>query len=280
MTEEFDRGAALDKFNIADRVAIVTGGAGLLGRSHALTLASAGAAVVIADVRKQAAQDAADDVRAATGRGCLPLMVDVSDAESVRTMVYLVLERYGRIDILVNNAALDPKFDREHAGGHSTSFEEFSLEAWQQAMDVNVTGMFLCAQAVAPTMVEAGQGVIVNVSSTYGIVGPDQRLYQREGQPLQIKPVTYSVAKAAALGLTRYLATYFAGKGIRVNALTPGGVFADHDDEFVRRYSAKTVLGRMAEKEEISSALLFLVSDASSYMTGANLVVDGGWTAW
>lgn len=280
MTEEFDRGSALDKFDIADRVAIVTGGAGLLGRSHALTLASAGAAVVIADVRKQAAQDAADDVRAATGRGCLPLMVDVSDAESVRTMVYLVLERYGRIDILVNNAALDPKFDREHAGGHSTSFEEFSLEAWQQAMDVNVTGMFLCAQAVAPTMVEAGQGVIVNVSSTYGIVGPDQRLYQREGQPLQIKPVTYSVAKAAALGLTRYLATYFAGKGIRVNALTPGGVFADHDDEFVRRYSAKTVLGRMAEKEEISSALLFLVSDASSYMTGANLVVDGGWTAW
>ncbi|MCH8339536.1 MAG: SDR family oxidoreductase [Chloroflexi bacterium] len=280
MTEEFDRGSALDKFDIADRVAIVTGGAGLLGRSHALTLASAGAAVVIADVRKQAAQDAADDVRAATGRGCLPLTVDVSDAESVRTMVYLVLERYGRIDILVNNAALDPKFDREHAGGHSTSFEEFSLEAWQQAMDVNVTGMFLCAQAVAPTMVEAGQGVIVNVSSTYGIVGPDQRLYQREGQPLQIKPVTYSVAKAAALGLTRYLATYFAGKGIRVNALTPGGVFADHDDEFVRRYSAKTVLGRMAEKEEISSALLFLVSDASSYMTGANLVVDGGWTAW
>ncbi|MCH7611319.1 MAG: SDR family oxidoreductase [Chloroflexi bacterium] len=280
MTEEFDRGAALDKFDIADRVAIVTGGAGLLGRSHALTLASAGAAVVIADVREQAAEETAADVRGATGRECLPLEVDVSDAGSVETMVKQVLERYGRIDILVNNAALDPKFDREHAGRHSTSFEEFPLEAWQQAMDVNITGMFLCAQAVAPTMVEAGQGVIVNVSSTYGIVGPDQRLYQREGQPERFKPVTYSVAKAAALGLTRYLATYFAGKGIRVNALTPGGVFADQDDEFVRRYSAKTVLGRMAEKEEISSALLFLVSDASSYMTGANLVVDGGWTAW
>ena len=280
MTEEFDRGAALEKFDIADRVAIVTGGAGLLGRSHALTLASAGAAVVIADVREQAAEETAADVRGATGRECLPLEVDVSDAGSVETMVKQVLERYGRIDILVNNAALDPKFDREHAGRHSTSFEEFPLEAWQQAMDVNITGMFLCAQAVAPNMVASGQGVIVNVSSTYGIVGPDQRLYQREGQPQQIKPVTYSVAKAAALGLTRYLATYFAGKGIRVNALTPGGVTADHDDEFVRRYSAKTVLGRMAEKEEISSALLFLVSDASSYMTGANLVVDGGWTAW
>ncbi|MCI0855010.1 MAG: SDR family NAD(P)-dependent oxidoreductase, partial [Chloroflexi bacterium] len=147
MTEEFDRGAALDKFDIADRVAIVTGGAGLLGRSHALTLASAGAAVVIADVREQAAEETAADVRGATGRECLPLEVDVSDAGSVETMVKQVLERYGRIDILVNNAALDPKFDREHAGRHSTSFEEFPLEAWQQAMDVNITGMFLCAQA-------------------------------------------------------------------------------------------------------------------------------------
>jgi len=280
MIEELNEGSALDKFDITDRVAIVTGGAGLLGRSHAMTLASAGAVVVIADVRKQAAEETAEDVRAATGRGCQPLAVNVSDGGSVEAMIEQVLERYGRIDILVNNAALDPKFDREHAAQHSTSFEEFPLEAWQQAMDVNITGMFLCAQAVAPTMVAAGSGAIVNISSTYGLVGPDQRLYEREGESQQYKPVTYSVAKAAALGLTRYLATYFAGKGIRVNALTPGGVFAGHDDEFVRRYSAKTVLGRMAEKEEISSALLFLVSDASSYMTGANLVVDGGWTAW
>ena len=280
MTEELNEGSASDKFDITDRVAIVTGGAGLLGRSHAMTLASAGAAVIIADVRKRAAEETADDVRATTGRECLPLEVDVSDGASVEAMVKQVLERHGRIDILVNNAALDPKFDREHAGQHPTSFEEFPLEAWQQAMDVNITGMFLCAQAVAPTMVAAGRGAIVNISSTYGLVGPDQRLYEREGKLQQFKPVTYSVAKAAALGLTRYLATYFAGKGIRVNALTPGGVFADHDDEFVRRYSAKTLLGRMAEKEEISSALLFLVSDASSYMTGANLVVDGGWTAW
>jgi NAD(P)-dependent dehydrogenase (short-subunit alcohol dehydrogenase family) len=140
--------------------------------------------------------------------------------------------------------------------------------------------MFLCAQAAAGPMREAGKGVIVNVSSTYGLVGPDQRLYQREGQPPQFKPVTYTVSKAAVLGLTRYLATYFARTGIRVNTLTPGGVYADHDEEFVARYSAKTVLGRMADRDEMSSALLFLVSDASSYMTGTNLVVDGGWTAW
>lgn len=270
----------MDQFDITDRVAVVTGGAGLLGRSHAAALASAGANVVLGDIRMEAAEEAAAQISTEPGRECVPLHLDVADPQSVRAMVKSTLERFGKIDILVNNAALNPKFDPDHAGDHSNSFEEFPFEDWERAMDVNVTGMFLCAQAVAPTMVAAGSGVIVNISSTYGLVGPDQRLYAREGEPQQYKPVTYSVAKAAALGLTRYLATYFAGKGIRVNTLTPGGVFADHDDEFVKRYSAKTVLGRMAEKEEISSALLFLVSDASSYMTGANLVVDGGWTAW
>ncbi|MCK4693760.1 MAG: SDR family oxidoreductase, partial [Anaerolineales bacterium] len=219
-------------------------------------------------------------VTEASGVISLGIETDVSQPESVTAMVDSVLKRFGRIDVLVNNAALDPKFDPLHAGEHVNSFEEFSFSAWQEALAVNVTGMFLCAQAVAPTMVEAGRGVIVNISSTYGVVGPDQRLYQREGQSPRYKPVSYTVSKAAALGLTRYLATYFADTGIRVNALTPGGVYADHDEEFVRRYSAKTVLGRMAEADEMASALLFLVSDASSYMTGANLVVDGGWTAW
>jgi 2-deoxy-D-gluconate 3-dehydrogenase len=190
------------------------------------------------------------------------------------------LDRFSKVDILVNNAALDPKFDPDHAVEHTNRFENFPFDAWQEAWGVNVTGMFLCAQAVSRPMLAAEYGVIINISSTYGLVGPDQRLYEREGEPLQYKPVTYTVAKAAVLGLTRYLATYFTNTGIRVNTLTPGGVFADHDDEFVRRYSAKTVLGRMAEAEEMSSALLFLASDASSYMTGANLVVDGGWTAW
>ena len=273
-------GEALQRFELNGRVAILTGGAGLLGRSHAQTLASAGANVVLADIDGEGAVRIAEDIRSTVGADCLPVTTDVSDPESVRVMVKATQERYGRIDILVNNAALDPKFDPEHAGAHGQRFEDFPFEAWKQALAVNVTGMFLCAQAVAPAMTSAGRGVIVNIASTYGMVGPDQRLYQREGQPPQYKPVSYSVSKAAALGLTRYLATYFAGSGIRVNSLTPGGVFADHDEEFVKRYSAKTVLGRMATREEISSALLFLVSDASSYMTGANLVVDGGWTAW
>jgi len=270
----------LERFRIQDRVAVITGGAGLLGTSHAHALAQAGGKVVIAEIQGERAEAVAAEVRRATDREVLAVATDVSDQRSVQAMVDTTLERFGRIDILVNNAAIDPKFDKDSAGKHSTSFENFPLEAWQHSLGVNVTGMFLCAQAVAKPMLEAGRGVIVNVASTYGLVGPDQRLYQREGQPPQFKPVSYSVAKAAALGLTRYLAAYFSGKGLRVNALTPGGVFAEHDLEFVNRYSAKTILGRMAEPEEISAALLFLVSDASSYMTGANLVVDGGWTAW
>ena len=270
----------LGKFDLSDQVVIITGGAGLLGKSYAKTLATAGAHVVVADINGEGAERLAKTVTEASGVISLGIETDVSQPESVTAMVDTVLKRFGRIDVLVNNAALDPKFDPEHAVEHTNRFEEFPLSAWREAMAVNVTGMFLCAQAVTPTMVEAGRGVIVNISSTYGVVGPDQRLYQREGQSPRYKPVTYTVSKAAALGLTRYLATYFTGTGIRVNALTPGGVYDGHDDEFVRRYSAKTVMGRMAEADEMASALLFLVSDASSYMTGANLVVDGGWTAW
>jgi 2-deoxy-D-gluconate 3-dehydrogenase len=269
-----------ERFGLAGRVAVVTGGAGLLGAGYCHTLGGAGARVVVADIDGEAAEALAESVSKASGAKAIAVRTDVADKGSVRAMVERGLAEFGRIDALVNNAALDPKFDSAHAGVHSSSFEEFPLEVWQQALAVNVTGMFLCAQAVSRPMLEAGRGVIVNVSSTYGLVGPDQRLYAREGRPAEYKPVTYTVSKAAVIGLTRYLATYFAGKGIRVNTLTPGGVFAGHDEEFVRRYSARTVLGRMAEKEEMSSALLFLLSDASSYMTGANLVVDGGWTAW
>ncbi len=270
----------LQKFNLDERVAIVTGGAGFLGKGYCQTLAAAGANVVIADVATETTEESAQKISREVGVDVVGIHTDVSKPESVRRMVEDVLRRFDRVDILVNNAALDPKFDVDHAGEHTNRFENFPFNTWEEALSVNVTGMFLCAQAVSVPMLEANRGVIINVSSTYGLVGPDQRLYQREGQTPQFKPVTYTVAKAAVLGLTRYLATYFANTGIRVNTLTPGGVFAGHDEEFVQRYSAKTVLGRMAEADEMSNALLFLASDASSYMTGANLVVDGGWTAW
>jgi NAD(P)-dependent dehydrogenase (short-subunit alcohol dehydrogenase family) len=194
--------------------------------------------------------------------------------------VTTTLSSFGRLDILVNSAAMDPKFDAPQQGGHHDLFEDYPLDAWRQALDVNLTGMFLCCQAATRPMLSQGRGTIINICSIYGLVGPDQRIYQRSGKPAQYKPAYYSVTKAGVLGLTRYLATYFAGRDIRVNALTPGGVYNEHDDDFVRGYSAHAVLGRMAYRDEMNGAVLFLASDASSYMTGANLIVDGGWTAW
>lgn len=270
-------------FDLTNRVAIVTGGAGLLGAEFCRTLAEAGAKVVVADIDREAAIQTALEL-SADGCDALGMQIDISASQSVQGLVADVLDTYQRVDILINSAALDPKFDPQHipAGGVQTdsAFETYPLSAWQQALDVNLTGAFLCCQAVAPAMLAQKSGVIVNISSMYGITGPDQRLYQRKGKPPVYKPVYYSVTKAGMLGLTRYLATYYAGKNIRVNALTPGGVYNNHDDEFLQAYAARSVLGRMADKQEMNGALLFLASDASSYMTGANLVVDGGWTAW
>lgn len=268
-------------FDLTGRVALITGGAGLLGTEFCRALAEAGAHVVVADLNHQAAEQTAQDLQR-SGHTAMAAIVDVTDPEATRHMVQQALQAFGRLDILVNSAALDPKFDPQHAEASSSSgaFEDFSLQAWNQALAVNLTGAFLCCQAAAEPMLQQGSGVMINISSMYGLVGPDQRLYQQPGQPPKFKPVYYSVTKAGILGLTRYLAAYYAGKNIRVNALTPGGVYNGHDENFVRSYSARAVLGRMAEKNEMNGALLFLASDASSYMTGANLVVDGGWTAW
>jgi NAD(P)-dependent dehydrogenase (short-subunit alcohol dehydrogenase family) len=270
----------LRKFDLHGRVALVTGGAGLLGRQFCRTLAGAGAAVAAADLDGPAAAALAQDL-AGEGAAAIPVTVDLTRPESVQAMLEAVLQAFGRLDVLVNSAALDPKFDPHQAGGGpSGAFEDYPLPAWQQALDVNLTGTFLACQAAVRPMLAQGSGVIVNLCSIYGLVGPDQRLYEQEGQPPRFKPVYYSVTKAGVLGLTRYLAAYYAGRNIRVNALTPGGVFNDHDETFVRNYAARAVLGRMAQPDEMNAALLFLASDASSYMTGANLVVDGGWTAW
>ena len=270
----------LDKFNLAGKVALVTGGAGLLGSEFCHTLAQAGAHVAVVDLNGSSAEIVSQELTE-SGSGSMALATDITDPQAVAGMQSAVLGRFGRLDILVNSAALDPKFDagRDPAGG-SGSFEDHPLETWKQALDVNLTGMFLCAQAAVKPMLAQEHGVIINICSTYGLVGPDQRIYLRPGQPQQFKPVFYSVTKAGVLGLTRYLATYYAGKNIRANALTPGGVFNNHDEIFTQNYSARTVMGRMARKDEMNGALLFLASDASTYMTGANLVVDGGWTAW
>lgn len=276
-----------EQFDLSNKVAVVTGGAGLLGAGFCQTLAEASAHVVVADINGAAAEKLSNELNASwpaselkLKKSVLGVAVDVTSPDSVGSLVTATLEAFGRLDILVNSAALDPKFDPQHSGKHSNAFENYPLEAWNQALEVNLTGMFLCCQAAVQPMLDQGGGTIVNICSMYGLVGPDQRLYQRKGHPPQYKPVYYSVTKAGVIGLTKYLATYYAGKNIRVNALTPGGVYDGHDQEFIQAYAARAVLGRMAQKEEMNAALLFLASSASSYMTGANLVVDGGWTAW
>lgn len=270
----------LDKFNMKGRTVLVTGGGGLLGRQFALALAQAGADVMLADLAYEAAADQAEVIRA-EGLSAAALAVDVVDPDSTRAMVEQTLARFGRLDVLINSAALDPKFDPQHQSEQAANaFETYALEAWRKALDVNLTGMFLASQAAVQPMLAQSQGVIINICSTYGMNGPDQRIYSRPDGTQSYKPVYYSVTKAGVLGFTRYLAAYYAGKNIRVNALTPGGVYNQHDEVFVKAYSAKTILGRMANIDEMSAAMLFLASDASSYMTGANMIVDGGWTAW
>lgn len=270
----------MDKFALDGRTALVTGGAGLLGKQFTRALGQAGAAVVVADLDKDGAQAHAQQL-ADEGIQALAVQVDITQPDSVSAMVERAADEFGSLDILVNSAALDPKFDPENLDAQSSNaFETYPLDTWKQAIDVNLTGMFLACQAAVRQMLSQEYGVIINICSTYGLVGPDQRLYERPEGPRQYKPVYYTVSKAGVLGLTRYLATYYAGMPIRVNALTPGGVFNQHDDTFLQAYAARTVIGRMAEPDEMSGAIVFLASEASSYMTGANLVVDGGWTAW
>jgi len=271
-----------DKFDLSGRVAVVTGGAGLLGAEFCRTFAEAGAAVALVDLNASASQAVADTLTK-SGYKALSVPTDITQPGSVNALVEKVLSTFGRLDILVNSAALDPKFDADalKKGITPGAFEDYPLDQWNAALGVNLTGMFLVTQACVGPMIEQGKkGSIINICSTYGLNGPDQRIYIKGGERVAFKPVYYTVTKAGVMGFTKYLAAYYAETEIRVNALTPGGVFNNHEDYFVKNYSAKTILGRMAKKDEMNGALLFLASDASSYMTGNNVVVDGGWTAW
>lgn len=272
-----------EKFDLTGQVAIVTGGVGLLGTEFCRTLAEAGAAVVVVDLNGPAAARVAESIKNA-GYRALAAPTDITQPASVQTMVDQTVAAFGRLDILVNSAALDPKFDPDAVskGIAPGSFEEYPLEQWNAALNVNLTGMFLVTQACVKQMLAQGKkGSIINICSTYGLNGPDQRIYRKtDGSQPAFKPVYYTVTKAGVLGFTKYLSAYYMETEIRVNALTPGGVFNNHDETFAKNYAAKTILGRMAHKDEMNGALLFLASDASSYMTGNNLVVDGGWTAW
>jgi NAD(P)-dependent dehydrogenase (short-subunit alcohol dehydrogenase family) len=268
-------------FGLGGKVVVITGGAGLLGAEHAAAVAEAGGTPVVADLRVAEAERVVEDVRRRYGVSASAQALDVTSRASCDAALTDVLERHGRVDVLVNNAALNPKV--EGAGLAQTRFENYSLDSWQRELAVGLTGAFLCAQAFGAHMAAHGGGVIVNVASDLGVIAPDQRIYRREGlapseQP--VKPVTYSVVKGGLVMLTKYLATYWADANVRVNALSPGGVYAGQPREFVEKLTSLIPMGRMARKDEYRAALVFLCADASSYMTGANLVIDGGRTCW
>jgi NAD(P)-dependent dehydrogenase (short-subunit alcohol dehydrogenase family) len=265
-------------FSLKDRVAVVTGGAGILGREFCRGLAEHGARVAVLDLMGKAALELAERLRADTGAEVIGLACDVSAPDSVRAAVDQVTGEFGRIDVLLNNAASKSDLSRFFA-----PFEQYGLEEWRQINAVNVDGMMLMAQAVGADMVRRGvRGSIIQTSSVYGIMAPDQRIYEGSeylGRPIN-SPAVYSASKAAVVGLTRYLATYWAEKGIRANCLVPGGVESGQNDEFKRRYSARVPLGRMAQAREMVGAVVYLASEASSYVTGQTLAVDGGLSAW
>jgi NAD(P)-dependent dehydrogenase (short-subunit alcohol dehydrogenase family) len=271
-------------FDLTGRVAIVTGGAGMLGLRHAEAIAEAGGIPVLADLSPDALEAGVQRLRERAGADAVAVEVDISNRDGVQAMVADVLDELGRIDILINNAALTVRGGSETLEGYFAPFEEYPLELWQRALDVNLTGTFLVTQAVGRVMVQQHRGVVLNIAAVYGMVSPDHRIYegilnQYGGQAFNT-PISYSATKAAILNFTRYLATYWADKGIRVNSFSPGAVFDEHDETFVRNLTSRIPLARMAHKDEYKGAILFLVSDASSYMTGTNLVVDGGWTSW
>ena len=263
----------LNLFDLKGRVAIVTGGAGLLAAEHAIALHAYGARVILADLNeekcKQAVEVLSEDGIAVTAMKC-----DVTNKESWIELLNNVVAKFGKVDILVNNAGFT---NQSKSANFDASFENFPLEDWNAIMNVNLTGTFLGCQIIGKHMLDNGKGSIINIASLYGVVSPNHKIYPGTGIS---QPVAYSVSKHGVVALTKYLATLWAEKGVRVNALTPGGIFNDHKGLFLERFKQLNPIGRMSDKTELRGGIVYLASDASSHVVGHNLIIDGGWTAW
>jgi NAD(P)-dependent dehydrogenase (short-subunit alcohol dehydrogenase family) len=267
-------------FALDGKVALVTGGLGLIGRELCEGLLEAGARLVLADLDGDACRRRAEELAVRFDRRVRGYRVDVTDPGSLVALREAATAHGGQIDVLVNSAAVNDVFDEGQAAQQSR-FEHYPLAQFQRALDVNLTGTFLACQILGTPMAQRGSGSIINIASTYGLVAPDQRIYRRaDGTQAFWKSPAYPASKGGVLAFSRYLAAYWAPQGVRVNVLSPGGVQDDQDERFVQNYAARTPLGRMARAHEYRAPVVFLASDGASYMTGANLVVDGGWTAW
>ena len=273
------------KFDLSGKTALITGAAGLLGAEHSAALLECGADIILTDINSNSLTVVKKSLLESFKNNRIEAFVmDVSNLESIKE-VFSNLNRLGlRIDILINNAAIDPKVKDDTDLIELTRFENFSLDQWNHQIAVGLTGAFLCSQVFGTAMAQDQKGgVILNISSDLSVIAPDQRLYRKsklndEFQP--VKPITYSVIKSGLVGLTRYLSTYWVDREVRCNSLSPGGVFNGQSDEFVKRLSSLIPMGRMAKHDEYQAAIQFLCSDASSYMNGQNIVIDGGRSVW
>jgi len=268
-------------FSLEDKVAVVTGALGLLGKHHCHALAEAGANVAVADLDDKLCKSFAAELEETYRRDAFGITIDITRPASVASSRDKLIEKFGHVDVLVNNAAINDMFENPRTAAELSKFENYPLGLWQRSIEVNITGTFLCSQIFGTVMAQQGIGSIINIASTYGIVGPDQSIYRKsDGTQEFYKSPAYPTTKGAVIAFTKFLAAYWGRAGVRVNAISPGGVRNGQDEDFIRNYSERTPLGRMADPTDYKGVLIFLASEASRYMTGANVVVDGGWTAW
>ena len=272
----------LSKFDLSNKWVVVTGAAGLLGKQHSTALLEVNANLVLFDKNKDRVIQLAQDLNQLGFSGkILNYEIDVTNESKVLAVNKDLSEKKISINVLINNAAINPKYEVLAAGKNGSRVEDFDLLDWDRQLDVGLKGAFICSKVFGSNMAKQGNGVILNIASDLSIIAPDQRIYNSESNDLKnVKPITYSVIKSGLIGMTKYLATYWNESNVRVNAISPGGVYENQDSEFVNRLTKLIPLGRMASPDEYKSAIQFLCSDASSYMTGQNLIIDGGRSVW